>query len=497
MVPGAFAGTSGRADVALIEAVKSQDVAAVRVLLRDGADVNERQPDGATALHWAAYREDATAVALLIDAGADVRVANELGATPLWVAAISGNAPIITQLLDAGADPNVTLPEGETPLMTAARAGRVAAVAELLRRGADPNRTEHVRGQTALMWATAQRHPNVVETLLAHGAVVDARSKVRPRLVFAETVNASQYDQGIMVNEGGFTPLLFAARQGSVESAALLLDAGADIDDEAPTGASALVVAAHSGHPGLVALILERGADPNSSSAGYTALHAAVLRGEIAMVRLLLDAGADPNARLEKGTQVRRASQDWQLRPRYVTATPFWLAAQYREPEIMRLLAAVGADPRLTTLEQFEPVKARAGGVGPPQLVGGFVTPVMAALRGRSDRGRLFLGAEYDDRDAEERLALETVTVAADFGGDVSAVDQTGTTALHNAAAINYTSVVRFLAERGADLSVKNKAGQTPLSIAVAAERRRAFREDTLEEGPSTADVLRELGATE
>lgn len=485
-------------DVELIEAVKRQNGDAVLSLVRDGADVNATQPDGATALHWAAFREDPELVAVLIKAGANVSAANELGATPLWVAAINGNAPIITQLLDAGADPNVVLPEGETPVMTASRAGRVDAVLALVNRGADVNRSESSRGQTALMWATAQDHPAVVSALLDHGAQVDARSKTRPRLVFADATNASQFDQGVVVTEGGFTPLLFAARQGAAASATLLLRAGADVNEHGPTGASVLVVAAHSGHAGLVSVLLRHGANPNAAKAGYTALHAAILRGDTPMIRTLLDHGADPDTRLAKGTQVRRASQDWQLRPQYETATPFWLAAQYREPEIMRVLVAAGADPLLSTLERYQPVKARAGGIGPARLVGGRESPLMAALRGRSDRGRFALsGLAPSDREKEEALALEAANLAVDLGGDVNAVDETGTTALHTAASINYTKVVRFLAERGADLNVKNKAGQTPLSIATTAEARRARRTDTVQDGPNTAEVLRELGATE
>lgn len=487
-----------KVDVELVEAVKQQDLATVRTLVSDGADVNATQPDGATAMHWAAFREDRELVKVLLDAGAEVNVPNELGATPLWVAAISGNADIVTQLLDAGADPNRALPEGETPIMTASRSGNVDAVRALLTRGADVNQAESSRGQTALMWATAQRHPAVVKALIDHGARLDARSRIRPRLVFADSTNASQFDQGVTVTEGGFTPLLFAARQGALESAKLLLAAGADVEETAPTGSSVLVVAAHSGHPSLVELLLAHGADPNANAAGYAALHVAVLRGDVTMIRSLLDNGADPNQRFERGTQVRRASQDWQLKPQHETATPFWLAAQYREPEIMRTLVAAGADPSLTTLERFAAVNARAGGVGPPRLVGGYVSPLMAVLRGRSDRGRLFLSGQAPaDREHEEALALEAAQLAVDLGAEVNAVDQTGTTALHSAASINFTQVLRLLAESGADLNVKNKAGETPLSLAARAEARRARRTDTVEQGPSTADILRELGATE
>ena len=486
------------ADLPLVEAVRSRDTDAVRALLAEGVDVNAPQPDGATALHWAAYRDDLDTATLLIASGANVTAANELGATPLWLAADNGSAPMIGRLLDAGADPNVALPKGETPVMTASRTGNADAVRLLLARGADLNVSEHSRGQTALMWAVAQGHHAVVATLLEHGAEVDARSNTRPRLMHAASTNASQYDQGVMWNRGGFTPLLFAARHGDIDSARLLLAAGADVNDTAPTGASALIVAAHSGHGAFAATLLDEGADPNAAGAGYGALHAAILRGDGKLVEELLRHGADPNARLETGTPIRRASQDWAFNPSLVSATPFWLAAYFRDPLIMRDLVAAGADPGLTTLELWRPVFARAGGVGPPHIAGGFASPLMAAVRGTSNRGRLF-NTSLRDPDAEERKALDTVQVAVELGADVNATDEQGETALHSAAARNFTTIVRLLAEHGADLDVKNEAERTPLALAIRAEATREtdLLDPTRFPSGNTAEVLRELGATE
>ena len=502
LAASAEALTEAGAEIPLVEAVKSQDSESVRTLLAEGVDVNAAQADGATALHWAAYRDDHDSAVLLIEAGANSNVANDLGATPLWLAANNGSAAMIKRLLDAGANPNAALLEGETPIMTASRTGTADAVRLLLAAGADLNVSEHSRGQTALMWAVAQGHHGVVEVLLEHGADVAARSKVRPRLMHAEGRNASQYDQGVMWNRGGFTPLLFAARRGDITSAKLLLAAGADVDDTAPTGAGALVVAAHSGHGTFATFLLDpgidiKGANPNSSGAGYNALHAAILRGDPKLVEQLLERGANPNARVEKGTPIRRASQDWALNPSLVSATPYWLAAYYRDPQIMRQLVAAGADPRLTTLELWSPVFERAGGIGPPHVAGGFATPLMAVVRGESNRGRFF-NTSLRDPDAEERNALETVELAVELGADVNAADEKGDTALHTAASRNFTSIVRFLAKHGADLNVKNDAGRTPLAMAIDAEVTRAGRVDQSRyPSGNTADVLRELGATE
>ncbi|MDP6579793.1 MAG: ankyrin repeat domain-containing protein [Vicinamibacterales bacterium] len=485
------------ADHPLVDAVKAQDAEAVRALLDDGADVNAPQPDGATALHWAAYRDDVETAGLLLAAGANVTAANELGATPLWLAASNGSSAMVERLLDAGAEPNVALPGGETPVMSAARTGSAGAVRALAERGANVNVAEQSRGQTALMWAVAEGHHDTIRVLIEQGADVNARSRVRRRLMHADSTNASQYDQGIMWNRGGYTPLLFAARQGDVEAAKLLVAAGADINEAAPTGASVLVVATHSGQTDFASYVIEAGADVNDAGAGYNALHAAILRGDLEIVRAVLASGIDPNARLEKGTPLRRTSQDWYFNPSLESATPFWLAAYFREPEIMRALVDAGADPTLTTLELWRRVFERAGGVGPPHVAGGFQSPLLAAVRGDSTRGRFF-NTSLRDVDGEERLALEAVKLAVEFGTDINAVDYAGTAALHAAAQRNFTTIVRYLAESGADLNVKTKSGRTPLQLAIGASRSRRF---LVEEGryPSgnTVDILRELGAEE
>src|SRR5262249_44059842 len=164
---------------------------------------------------------------------------------------------------------------------------------------ADVNRTERSREQTALMWAAAQKHPDVVAALVDSGADVWARSRVYNQTVTSEvTQRAGREELNYTVLRGGSTALLFAARSGDALSAALLLGAGADVNDELPDGMSALVLAAYSEHRDVTALLIDWGADPNAAEIGYTALHAAVLRGDLALVKKLLTAGANPNARI-------------------------------------------------------------------------------------------------------------------------------------------------------------------------------------------------------
>ena len=490
-----IAAANGIDAPAIVEAARAPDAETVRALIAAGVDVDAAQPDGATALHWAAYRNDPEVAALLLDAGADVNATNELGATPLWLAADNGSAAMVERLLAAGADPDIALLGGETPLMTASRTGSAAAVRQLAARGADVNAKERSRGQTALMWAVAQGHHDVIDVLLAHGADVDARSRIRPRMMHAAATNGSQYDQGVIWNRGGYTPLLFAARHGDVEAGRLLVGAGADLENAAPTGASALVVAAHSGHVDFARFALAAGADPNDIGAGYTPLHAAILRGDLELATALLAAGADPNARLERGTPLRRAGQDWAIAPQHVSATPYWLAAYYQEADIMRALAAWGANPGLTTLERWAYVFKRAGGIGPPHIAGGFQTPLLAAVSGANNRGRRF-NSSLRNPDREERAAYEAARAAIEHGADVNRTDHAGTAPLHTAAQRNYATVVELLAEHGADLNLKDGSGTTALTLAERAEARRIERPDiTRYPSGNSAQVLRDLGA--
>lgn len=281
---------------------------------------------------------------LLLAAGADVKAANDLGATPLWLACLNGSMRMAERLLNAGADANAALKTGETPLMTAARSGRSDIVKVLVAHRANVNATEALRGQTALMWASAQQHPDVVKTLLEVGASVGARSRARRQLV--NTSNNADYSGVIEVEQGGYTPLLFAARMGDVDSGRILLENGADLNDKAPLGTSALVIAAHSGHRAFAELLLEKGADPNAMDAGYGALHIAVQRGDTELVKSLLARGADPNAYILRGSPTRRVSADITISSYSIGATPLWLAASQGRADLVRLLAAKGASVR-------------------------------------------------------------------------------------------------------------------------------------------------------
>ena len=491
--------TVGAADHPLVDAAQDGEWDAVRALVEQGTDVAARHGDGTTALHWASYWDEADSAAMLIRAGADVNAANDLGVTPIWSACENGSALMVRRLLDAGANPNVPLPSGETPLMTAARTGSADAVRHLLGAGARVDATAG-RGQTALMWAVAQGHAAVVGALLEGGADVEARSDIWTEVVKTspEPWNPEYIAD---VPQGGYTALLFAARVGDLDSARLLVGAGATVNDAAPYGTSATVVAAHSGHGDVARLLLSHGADPNAADAGYTALHAAILHKDAALVRALLDREADVNAAVKRSTPVRRDSVDYYLHPSYVGATPFWLAARFTAPDIMRLLAQRGADPTLVHYPTYWE-GTLAANKNRSQVNEGATTALMAAV-GLGGRDPL-VAVNRLDRIAEsapvrstrrepnpielEAVRLEAVKIAAELGVGVNIANADGDTALHAAAARGHDSIVDYLVAHGARLDVTNAAGQTPLALAELGRRGAPHQ--------STIELLRRLGAT-
>ncbi len=264
LVAFGFAGAAsaaGTSDLRLPEAARNQDAKAVRSLLSQKADVNARSSDGSTALLWLAHWNDVDTADLLLKAGADANAANDFGMTPLSQACINASAPFVRLLLKSGANPNTAIATGETPLMTCAKAGSVDAVNLLIEYGAAVNATEPSQKQTALMWAAAERHPNVVSALIAAHADLKAHSK------------------------DGFTAIHFAARVGDLESIKLLLAAGVDVN--LPT---------QTGDPGVAAAGGGRGGRGGGGAAtGYTPLLIATLRAQVDVALYLLDHGADPN----------------------------------------------------------------------------------------------------------------------------------------------------------------------------------------------------------
>ena len=444
--------SASNADLRLIEAIQDRDHETVRTLLAQKVDVNTPEGDGATALHWAVVRDDVEVVESLLRAGADVDAANDYGVTPLTLACTNRNAAVVEQLLGAGADPNATTEMGETALMSCAGTGSAAALEALFEHGAsNVDAREKSHGQTALMWAAAQENPEAVRVLLAHGADVHARSATH--LLPVNLGDGDPFEQFVMQPQRGSTPLLMAARNGRIENARLLLDAGADVNEQMPTGESALVLASFSDQGSFAAYLLERGADPNSADAGYTALHTAVSRGDAELVKALCAHGADPNSRLTKGSRLQRNLNFYSLSGKLAGATPFWLAAKYAEVEIMRTLAANGADPLLVPNNGLTSLMVAAGA--------GWTI----RSSNRRDQG-IGIDAAQLLVSNSERSTWEATRLALELGGDVHATDPAGNTALHAAVTLAYPTVVELLVEHGAKLDRENKAGASAEDLA-------------------------------
>lgn len=435
----------GAESPSLLEAARNSDKTTLRALLKPGlkpAAVDAKQGDGATALHWASYHDDLESADLLLRAGANVNAANDLGATPLWNACQNASAAMVRRLLDAGANPNAALLSGETVLMTAARTGSAAVVEQLLAKGAKVN-TNALRGQTPLMWAVAQHHPAVVEVMLKHGADVHARSNTWSQLWQTDPAQDVHPDYQIRIQHGGNTALLFAAREGELESARLLVAAGANVNDTAPYGVTPVILAAHSGNAELVKFLLDKDANPNADGPGYTALHAAILRGHEDAARVLLEHGANPNMKLRASTPVRRAAVDFYFHPSFVGATPFWLAARFGHPAVMRMLAERGADARFVQHIEHWGERSKTSEYRREKV--GDITAVMAAVG--MGRGGGYRQPESAKREA---LALEAVKIAVELGVDINTADAGGFTALETATSRGYKSVVEFLVSKGA-----------------------------------------------
>jgi len=470
-----MAGASAAGDESFIDAVKRGDREAVRTWLARRTDVNAREADGTTALHWAVRADDAEGVALLVRAGANVNAANRYGITPLWLAGTNGNAAVIEALITAGANVDAALPSGETALLVATRSGSAAAVRVLLARGADANVTENAYGQTPLMLAAAENHEEVCRLLIQSGARLNAATTiVAPQKLFL----SQSY-------RGGFTPLHYAARQGALEAGRVLLAARADLNPREPDGISPLVLAIFNGHYDFAAMLIEGGADVNlADNGGRTPLYQALdmrrlefiagrpaprwtdSRDPLAVVKLLLDYGADPNPLLTQRQPDRKSaspSDTWLA----AGTTPFLKAAKNADIPAMRLLLEYGADPRAKAPKVEASALMFAAGVGWREL----------------------------SSIAPEKDALDSVRMLWDLGGFEinAATGTTGQTALHGAASRGATSIIQFLVDHGANLTMKDRNGRTPLDEAGAVEDGPGGGSNTHQVRPEAQALIRRL----
>jgi ankyrin repeat protein len=440
------------------------------ILAADAADA-----DGTTPLEWAVYNDDLQTAQRLLHGGANANAANRYGVTPLSLAATNRNAAMAEALLNAGAAANAKV------LMTAARTGNAEIVRLLIQHGADVNAKGETYGETALDWAAQENHAEAAQVLIAHGADVNARTNPLERAKDRFGL------EGVLtiLPHGSWTPLMYAARQGSLETAGSLIAGGASLNLTDTDSSTALVLAIINGHYDTAALLAERGADPNiTDTAGMAALYAAVdmnTLGEVyghparpttskvtalELMKVLLDHGANPNARLKSPT-LQRAHTPGEPTLAEGT-TPLMRAAKNGDAAALRLLLDHGADVNLrqkngTTALMF------AAGLG-------FGTGTFAN--------------DY----ATEAQLLESVKVLMAAGADVNAVNEAGETPLHYGAHAS-DDIVTFLAENGAKLDLKDKQGRTPVEMALGVGLHgHAGGPPTVRE--ATANLLRQLMAS-
>ncbi len=441
---------SAQADLRLVTALKNQNSAAARALIKQRADVNAPDVDGSTPLQWAAHWNDLDTVKALLAAGARPSVSNRYGVTPLHEAATIGSAAVVNALLRAGAPANAVYGEGETALMLAARSGSVESVKLLLEAGADANAAEKFRGQTALMLAAAENHAPVVKALLGAGAQPNTRTAEYTFQKLTGGAGGIIHDRP----QGGITALMLAARQGALDAGSELIAGGADLNAEEPQyGFTAMQTAIFNGHYAFAKLLIDKGANVNDGSL-YIVVEMRNLAkytnrpnppdaengvSHLDVAALLLARRADPNAVYTKTVPPRQAQGNINVAP---GSTPLYRAVRAIDLASVKLLVDAGANPSLGLTDGSTPLMAAAG---------------LGAPRG---------GDEEVTEAGDRNDPVDVIKVLVEKGANVNAANDAGMTPMHYAVQRGADRIIEFLASKGARFDIKNKQGRTPAELA-------------------------------
>ena len=468
--PGAQLRAAG--DTRLADAAMKRDVATVRTLIDQNVDLNAPGADGTPALHWLVRVDDFDTARRLIRAGADASKPNRYGVTPMSLASANGNAQMIALLLEAGADANIVDKQGETALMAAAKVGGVEAVKTLLDHGATVDTRDPAFQQTALMMAVREDHPEVVKLLVDRGAQVNAQTRTgaTPPWILPNSVPGFGHGIGIVrgglpdrgsrfLIPGAMTPLLYAARDGRIDSAKILLASGAELEHTDANGITPLLMAITNNHVDMARFLVGQGANVKAVDwYGRTPLWATIeLRNmdvdsstfengvdrapALELIKVIVDNGADVNVRTKEVPPIRRqmlhvtGDLSW---VDFTGQTAFLRAALSADLDVMRLLLSHGADPKI------------------PAFAG--TTALMAAA-----------GVDWvvdQTTDGGPAARLEAVKLCFDLGMSVNDVNSMGVTAVMGAANRGSDEIIEFLVSKGAKLDVKDKEGRTPLTWA-------------------------------
>jgi ankyrin repeat protein len=481
---------------------------AIRLASMKGANVNAAGADGSTAIMYAAANNDLELVRALIKAGANVKLSNQLGSSAITEAAIIGSAPIIDALLKAGADPNFRTTDGETPLMAAARSGKVEAAKVLLAAGAEINAKEAWGGQSAIMWASAQGQADMVKFLASKDASLNDHGKV------------NQWERKIIqeprpkdMNKGGFTPLHYAAREGCIPCVENLLAAHADPDSEDPDRETPLLLALENMHFDTAAVLVKGGADLDKwdlfgRSPVYMAADVSTLplkgNGAVAVLpspdkltavdvaRMMLERGANPNIQLKRRPPYRDVPQDRGGDTMLAQgATPMLRAARGGDDKFVALLIEYHALVDLPSKEDITPLMAAAGVDYGARVTRGrnrtdegvLATMALLVKAGADVNARSVLDRNSGSGYRPGRSAGAAAAAASGFGAGESVGERIANsfrrgsqmpsadavphqTALHGAAEHGFDKYIEFLVANGADLTIKDANGRTPLDVA-------------------------------
>ena len=455
------------ASSAIATAAKNDDLAQSRELIQSGVDVNLPEPDGTTPLLWAVYNSSPELVDILLDAGADPNIANKLDITPLLQASRYGNAEVMSSLLASGASIEYTSLNSEPPILAAARSGNTEAVQLLLDAGADPNSREPVDYQTALMWAAAEGHLAMVSTLLDAGA--DPNMKAR--------VNELTKRKNADFPTGGFAALHWASRNGDETMINELVENGADINIKNGDKSSPMMLAIVNDRFDTAAMLLDMGADANDGSLYYItemrdattdwrARDGTVYRWDhdneltaLELTAMLLEAGADPNKPFIG--QMHNASMCCDTK---VNVTPFYRAAKAADVEMLELMLSYGGDANWKPATETRPM----GIDGEEEVLSR--SALMMAITGGKGVGVAggpndLRNGPPDFREDGTRDPVTAVRMLLESGADVNVVGPDETYALHIAAKALNPDIVKDLVAFGADLNATNKDGKTALQV--------------------------------
>ncbi|MGK0297144.1 MAG: ankyrin repeat protein [Gammaproteobacteria bacterium] len=543
----------GSTGLDLIKASKKQDWETVSSLLKEKTDINVAQPDGTTALSWAVYWDKLDTVTQLIKAKANVNAGNDIGITPLALAVRNRNPEMVAILLKAGANPNTAMWSGETPLMTAARTGVTDIVRSLVDHGADVNVREPRRGQSALMWAISFRNPEAASILLDSGADVTIRTtKLKDNQEYTPMILGGYAGNVQSVPQGGYTPLMFAARVGDLNTAKQLVSRGADVNNVSVEDGSALVIASSWGFEELAIYLLEERADPNVADAnGMTSLHYAMRDGikllhgyEISAAVRVCGFRSDSLCKpIETLSEEEKLMMDEPTAGLYIVEGA--VNTEYADEEasvplpgnnmhdLAEALLARGADvnaemkyppPRLrmdnltwlnlTGATPFLLASAALDSSGMELLLEHGANPLiktdvnhaifMNQTKSYADDNQILgngtalmvasgLGKKNDLTPQDERRAIEAAKRLIEMGADVNETSATGWTPLHAAAFIGSDNLIKFLVSEGANINAVNGCGRTAWSLASGENVFGLL--DRTSPRESTMQVLESLGA--